>query len=384
MRFIPLLIIVCFIPLMAMADSAPVPSSHPLKDIEKKLETEKQRKADLQKQMKGIRTELSGTKKELVSIAGEIKENEVSLSRLETRIQDMQAEQKEIEQRLIEDKGSIGDLILALQRMGRVPTEAVLVRPGAPLETAQSAMLLESILPRLYGRANSLKDDLNRLQDLITSLENDREAAENVARSLKVKHMSMATLIKKREGLYAQTQEDIQRQQQNIERISSKAADLKDLVKKLEESEKIKQQQANNVRAAVYTPPSGTSQARLPASGVIRVGFNQRDEIGAESQGLKIETRPGGLVVAPMNGQIRYAGNFRNYGQMVIIEHDDGYHSLVAGLDRIDTVVGRYISAGEPVGLMSRSGNNSNPVLYYELRYKGQPVNPARKFAGLG
>jgi septal ring factor EnvC (AmiA/AmiB activator) len=117
---------------------------------------------------------------------------------------------------------------------------------------------------------------------------------------------------------------------------------------------------------------------------MIRVGYKQTDDIGAESQGLTIEGRPSALVVAPMGGVVRYAGYFKNYGKIIIVEHQKDYHSLIAGLSKIDTVVGQSVSAGEPIGTLPKtSADGGKPSLYYELRLSGEPVNPARKFAGL-
>src|SRR5690606_23504711 len=108
-----------------------------------------------------------------------------------------------------------------------------------------------------------------------------------------------------------------------------------------------------------------------------------RDDIGAKSEGIRIEARNGALVVAPLGGIVRYSGDFRNYGKMVIIEHKNGYHSLVAGLARIDTVEGQSLEAGEPLGVLATQ-NGQKPVLYYELRLNGQSVDPARKIGDLG
>ena len=112
----------------------------------------------------------------------------------------------------------------------------------------------------------------------------------------------------------------------------------------------------------------------MPVSGIIRINYGQQDEIGAPSEGLHIEGRQGGLVVSPMGGIVRYTGPFRRYGQLIIVEHKKGYHSLVAGLARIDTVVGQSLAAGEPIGILGDAN------LYYELRYKGRPVNPSHFF----
>ncbi|MCB9995716.1 MAG: peptidoglycan DD-metalloendopeptidase family protein [Rhodospirillales bacterium] len=129
-------------------------------------------------------------------------------------------------------------------------------------------------------------------------------------------------------------------------------------------------------------PNKGT--ARLPVSGFITVGYGTTDEIGAYSQGIKLEARPGSLAVAPMGGIVRFAGQFKNYGNMVIIEHKNGYHSLIAGLHRIDAPVEGRINAGEPIGqLPLTSSRGGRPALYYELRRNGQPVNPADMIADL-
>ena len=100
--------------------------------------------------------------------------------------------------------------------------------------------------------------------------------------------------------------------------------------------------------------------------------------------GVVIESRPRSTVVAPMSGKILYANKFKNYGKLIIIEHKDGYHSLVAGLGKIDTVVGQVVIAGEPLGTLSvTSTQGGRPTLYYELRKNGKSVNPSKKLIGL-
>ena len=115
----------------------------------------------------------------------------------------------------------------------------------------------------------------------------------------------------------------------------------------------------------------------------MRIRYGQQDEIGATSQGIRIEARSGAMVVAPMGGIVRYAGPFKSYGNIVLLEHKNNYHSLIAGLGRIDTVVGQSVDSGEPVGNLGTQAGD-RPVLYYELRLNGEPINPARKFSDLG
>lgn len=385
-----LLFIFMLIPLPTMAQT-PLPSSHPVKAVEQQLQSTKAGKKKLQEDLKNIENELSDKRKKLISIAKDISRNEKNLVRLENNIATKQEEQVEIEQKLREDKKSISDLVLALERIRRVPPEAVIARPDTPLKTAQSTMLLHSILPRVHKRAEQLKTDLEKLNDLLESLEKDRNQALTISKKLKTNQKSLSNLLSSRESIYAKTEKDIEKRQTELKQISLQARNLKDLVRKIEEKQarenkKKKEQKRASKKATIptSTPIPKSGEAQLPVSGTIFVGYGKTDDIGAVSQGIKIKTRPNALIVAPMGGVVDYAGQFKGYGQIIILKHQKGYHSLIAGLAKIDTVVGRAVAAGEPIGIMSGSGGDStSQTLYYELRYKGHPVNPSKKIHGL-
>ena len=124
-----------------------------------------------------------------------------------------------------------------------------------------------------------------------------------------------------------------------------------------------------------------------PARGKIVTHFGDPTETGGTSKGLVLETRPGAQVVAPYDGRIAFEGPFRSYGQILIIEHGGGYHTVLAGLDRVDAVVGQYLLAGEPVGVMGSgegageaASASGRPKLYLELRRDGQPIDPVPWF----
>ncbi|MDE0725135.1 MAG: peptidoglycan DD-metalloendopeptidase family protein [Alphaproteobacteria bacterium] len=112
---------------------------------------------------------------------------------------------------------------------------------------------------------------------------------------------------------------------------------------------------------------------RLPARGS-RVGhYGESTGFGPRAQGITLRTRPRAQVVAPHDGRIVFAGPFLNYGLILIISHGEGYHSLLAGLSKLQTVVGQSVLAGEPVGVMGGDGKRS---LYVELRRKGTAIDP--------
>src|SRR5260221_74033 len=113
----------------------------------------------------------------------------------------------------------------------------------------------------------------------------------------------------------------------------------------------------------------------MPVAGRLKRRYGESDEFGAASKGILVLAPAGGRVVAPFDGRIEFAGPFRGYGQILIIEHGDGYHSLLAGLERIDGVVGQWLVSGEPVGIMPTGDRGA--ALYLELRRHGQPINPS-------
>lgn len=372
----------------------PIPSEHPMKEVEQQLKSKKAKNEKLQGELKDIKHDVESQRKKLVTVAKRIKGNEQQLSQLEQNIAVKQIEQNEIEDKLIEDKKSISDLVLALERIRRVPPEAIISRPETPFKTAQSSMLLQSILPRIYKRADQLKTNLEKLNLIIVSMENDKSDALKISQLLKEEEKSLSTLLKQRENAYASTEKNVKQEQIELAQISKQARSLKELVAKIEEKqaredkrrkELASQPRAEKQNVAIMniphdTPVPSAGQAQLPVSGIMTVGYGKTDDIGAISQGIKIKSRPNALIVAPMGGVVDYAGTFKGYGQIIILKHQKGYHSLIAGLGKIDTVVGRAVSAGEPIGKMPSSDAQ---ILYYELRYQGQPVNPSKKISGL-
>jgi septal ring factor EnvC (AmiA/AmiB activator) len=332
----------------------------------------------LAQRMQGLKGDLGRTQKTLLALADDIRDNEQSLSVLERRIAKNKAEQQEIESRLADDQESLSRLILAMKRMNDIPPEVIILKPGAPLDTAQGALLLESVLPRLNRRAEGLKTDLTRLDILTSALEKDLRSATKAGAALKDQQTEMSALLSAREKTYRETTDDYRTQVAESKRLAAEARSLRELMGRIEENRRKKQVDTTPSASPAPLQPAALpamGAGRLPASGHIRVAYGETDDIGAQAQGMTLEVRPGALVVSPLGGVIRYTGEFMNYGPMVIVEHQKDYHSLIAGLGRIDTVVGQSVAAGEPVG---RMGNSGTPSLYYELRRNGQPVDPGR------
>lgn len=399
----------CALPLPAAAgdgSAAPLPArkTHTLDRLQSDLKEKKADESRLAGEVEKAQKELRATRDTLKETAALARKNEQDLLALEKRIAALSAEQKDLSARLEADYGSMADLILALERLRRVPPEALIVRPGAPLQTAQTALLLQSVLPAIDNRAERLSADLRRLRAIGAQLEADRAAALAAKADLDRKYSDIKSLADRRETLYRDLNRDYRETAAAAERIAREARTMQEFMARLAEEKRLaaaraqaeaKAQEsgrsAGGRKSAAARAVSGgqedmprAGRPRLPVAGIVLTGFGQKDLIGAVSQGMTIEARENGLALTPIGGIVRYAGHFKNYGQMVILEHKDSYHSLIGGLGAVSVGIGQSLEAGEPLGkLPSSSSRGGKPALYYELRHKGRPVNPTDKFPDL-
>ena len=193
-----------------------------------------------------------------------------------------------------------------------------------------------------------------------------REAEIAAAKAEKEKHQAEIAAAREAKRL----QEETRRAEEQAKQAAREAEAKADQSARDAEAAKAREEQKTVIRSF----SKGQGEMPFPARGRIVVKFGESAELGAPSRGISIETRPAAQVVAPYDGQVVFAGPFRGYGLLLIIEHGEGYHTLLAGMARIDGTVGQRLRAGEPVGVMGES--EGRPLLYVELRHNGQPVNP--------
>lgn len=121
----------------------------------------------------------------------------------------------------------------------------------------------------------------------------------------------------------------------------------------------------------------------FPASGRRVLGYGDKTQHGSQSKGIVLETRHSAQVTAPADGRVIFAGPFRSFGQLLIIDAGQGYHILLAGLSQIDVQPRQSVLAGEPVGVMNAptkmaaaNAAEGAPVLYIEFRKDNKPIDP--------
>ncbi len=376
---------VLIVPAPSLAADSP-PSATTLRKIEKDINANRDKQSRLNRQSESIKADLAALRARLVIATEEATQKQSALSTIDSALSKTETEEMRQTAALVTHRREISDLVGALYRLSLTPPEALIVRPNAPIDALRTALLLQTALPTLRERSTVLTISLERLQDTRRHLKLQRDEAASARIAYAVRLQEIVDLVAERETLARETEAERQQIIQRMAALTNQATDIRQLLERVESEHRkaaleptpqprLPEAGAAAAIAPVAQLPAPHRSARLPVSGLISTNYGEIDRNGTTSRGLHIAAAAGTPVVAPMDGTIKFAGRFRTYGQILIVEHRNGYHSLIAGLGRIDTSVGRPVSAGEPIGVVAEPAGAA-PDLYFELRHNGQPINP--------
>jgi septal ring factor EnvC (AmiA/AmiB activator) len=273
----------------------------------------------------------------------------------------------------------------------------------------RSALLLRTAVPQIEKRVAALRRELRALAVVRGRLAEARGALKQTGVSLDRRRGQLAALLERKTRLVAEVRSEGRAARLRIESLGAEARDLRDLLARLSAARRAGDKRQAALRreqkkfvlipprlqprpvappakrpvkplakpppTVLEAPPPAVETAGLPARGRVILMFGQQDGLGRPAKGITIETRRAAQVIAPRGGEVVFAGPFRGFGNLLIIEHRAGYHILLAGLARIDAAVGDRVLAGEPVGIMDVQ-TDGKPSLYVELRRSGDPINP--------
>lgn len=363
-----------------------------LDSVERSLEDAKRAQKELERKAGELAREVAALQRRSVAVAARAQEQEETLTRLESELRELQATETATSASLSRRRAQLADVLAALQRMSRHPPVALAALPATPTETVRSAILLRAAVPAIEDRARRLRNDLRVLGEVRDAMAGAREKLDAERARLQDQQQTLTALVDRKSRLADRTREKSDAAQERAARLGEEAKSLRELVARIAEArrkEAARQEALRRERKVVLLPPdpkpgrkpppsAGTvplGQMGLPVRGAIQRRFGGDDESGQPARGISLRTRAAAQVVAPRAGEVVFAGPFRGFGQLLIIEHGGEYHVLLAGMARIDAAVGDKVMAGEPVGIMGDAAT-PGPTLYLELRRKGRPVDP--------
>lgn len=346
------------------------------------------RSATLEKQADSAVAEADKARAEARVVASRVQQAEAEIAAAEARVKIIATLQRAQRARLAARQQPLARLTAALQSMARRPTMLALVQPGSIDDLVRVRAVLATTLPRVEAETAALRKDIARSRDLARQANRAAALQREGRQQLAYRRAELARLEARARNRSRELASTSRLEEERALGLSERARDLDSLVGDLEASAALRQQlaalegpvlrpprpQASEVIENAPAPASNARPAyRLPAAGAIVTGFGEVAATGVRSRGLTLATRPGAQLIAPADGRIAFAGAYRGFGQIVIIEHVGGWTSLITGLARTKLKVGERIAQGDPLG---RAADN-RPRITVELRRNGRPIDIA-------
>lgn len=345
--------------------------------------------AKLGKQQASVEKELAALQEKLVKSAASLQKSDAALEAAQRKLQSLETELVEKEKTLAIKRQKMDGLSRIAIRLSRTPPQAMVLMPTDGKNRIQASRALALITAEIKRQAETIGNEMEALHALKVKVEEDKTEAEKIRNANREEKKSFEAALKTRKQLRDKLAASKAQEDKKIAELAKKARNLQELVNALSaeaakpptrgDRDVVSEEGISGNKGRMRDFEDSKGRIRLPVSGKVVMDYGQRDG-GDTSKGIKIAARSGATVVAPFDAEVAYSGTFLNYGRLVILKHRGNYHTLLAGLSRIDVKSGDFLLEGEPIGAMD---NANDQQLYVELRQNNQPINPEKWMRGL-
>ena len=294
------------------------------------------------------------------TLQAKAEEQEGLEDKLDQLTQDIDAKNKALK----DERHNLNVLTDAFIELSRQPPASEFLQANLTSDHIHRAILLRAIVPELEEKTTAIGHDLTTLHDLQVQMAEQKHLVIATQDNLEGQQHDLDQLIKTRQGLLQRTEAQKETIARQLVSLSSEAKDLRQLL------EKVSPKGGPNPKQSALQ-----SALKPPVAGTLIRSFGAKDTDGVMSEGLTYTALPGSPIVAPRAGRVVFAGPFRGYGQILILQHEGGYHSFIAGFGRIDADMGQDVAAGEPLGVLPVK-SSSRPELYFEWRHNNEAIDP--------
>lgn len=396
----PAFLLVLAVLALAAPGEARAQEQEQLEQIERQIETGKAAEARIAQEIAAAIEAQDRVAEQLAAIAQSVQAQEQLVAASEAELKRLGAERAVLLAELGENQDSLSELLAGLQRLEQNPPPALVVEPNDILSALRGAMLLGTLVPELRTEAEALALRLDQLAEIEAAISSRRQEVSGEIARLESQRVELGRLVGQKKALVSQSSGELEAERKRTRSLAEKAKSLKQLLASLEEERKRKAAEEARLQAdeaealqrqeeLKRVPRMAFAEARgklpFPAQGQIVRRYGEPDGLGGETQGLMIATRAGAQVTAPADGKVEFAGPFRSYGQVVILNPGGGYRVLLAGMDKVTADVGEFLRTGEPIGEMGSGPasvtlfgevvQDGRPVLYIEFRNSTEAVD---------
>lgn len=343
----------------------------------------------------------------LIVLAKTLESQQRSVQTADAKLEKLSAESIVIRSSLAEKQDQLSELLAGLQRLEQNPPPALVVEPQNILQALRGAMMFGAVVPEMRDQALDLQNNLHRLEAIKTETEDAKKNQQQALAALALSQSELIKLQAEKKALAINSAKDLEAEKLRAVDLAKQAKNLKQLLAALEEEKKkaeaLKTAEAKALeveerkkREALLRPMMVFTQNQgkldYPVQGEKLKQFGQDNGLGGTLDGLAIATAADSRVISPVDGRVEFAGPFRSYGQLLILNVGEGYLVLLAGMNQISAEIGQSVRAGEPLGQMGKGPssvaligsetNNAQPVLYIEFRKNNDPVDPSPWWVG--
>ncbi len=320
------------------------------------------------------------------AVAARIQSAEADIDAAEARIAVVERLRLLQRARLAEKQGPTVRLVAALQTMARRPPMLSLVQPGSVRDIVHVHAVLASTLPVLRARTADLRADVARGRQLRAAADSALAAERSAQDRLVAQRQQLAALEARKRAESSRFASSAMTEQDRAIAMGEEARDIGELMGRIDDAASVRARleslpgpilrparpdAARGLPGETAVATAGIPAYRLPVVGQVVTGLGEVSDVGIRARGLTIATRGGAQVVAPTSGRIVFAGPFRGYGNIVVIDHGLGWTTLLTSLAALDVKVGDSVDPGAPIG---RAGPD-RPTVTVELRRRGTPVD---------
>ncbi|USP00936.1 peptidoglycan DD-metalloendopeptidase family protein [Bartonella taylorii] len=306
----------------------------------------------------------------------------------EEKLKKMIEKQAQIYQSLKNNRAEFAEVLALLERMGLNPPPALMVRTEDALASVRSSVLLGAIVSQMQKKIQVLTASLKELTNLRHSITTEYAALKTKMQNQVEQQKRLELLLDEKAKLQKKSEEELTEQQQKNIILAKKAQSLEELILELDRQSKLSSDVSVQVQKNLQLLEQANFESRK-GSLLFPVAGKKIQHMNSSSQitrfGEMIETEAAAVVISPADALVAFAGPFRSYGQLIILNVGNGYHIVLIGMSRINVTQGQFVLAGEPLGTMGMQFiansvaldiGKTTPMLYIEFRKQGKPVNP--------
>lgn len=359
-----------------------------LVEIRQSILLSRERVAFLTRQVERLKKDQRALSDALIKAAKAVRVAANDIAEREKKLKKMIEKQAQVHQTLKSNRAEFAEVLALLERMGLNPPPALMVRTEDALASVRSSVLLGAIVSQMQEKVQVLTASLKELTNLHHSIATEYATLKTKMQNQAEQQKRLELLLDEKAKLQKKSEEELTEQQQKNIILAKKAQSLEELILELDRQSKLSSDVSVQVQKNLQLLEQANFESRK-GSLLFPVAGKKIQHMNNSSQmtrfGEMIETEASAVVISPADALVAFAGPFRSYGQLIILNVGNGYHIVLIGMSRINVTQGQFVLAGEPLGTMGMQFiansvaldiGKTTPMLYIEFRKQGKPVNP--------